>query len=75
MPKEVKQGILLALRNMTREKPVHHAIGKRVKLDAVLKSKVRKLANTNPDVTYHEIANLTGIRNTGRISEILTRKR
>jgi hypothetical protein len=38
-----------------------------------LRAKIRRLARLN--FTIHEIANMTGLRNSGRVSEILNRKR
>jgi hypothetical protein len=73
LPKHIRKGIVLALEKMTRASPCRRVAGKRMYLSPSLKRRVRRLERSG--LTEHQIANATGIRNTGRISEILNRKR
>ena len=63
-----------ALALMTRAKPIRRAPAKRTKIDPPTRRKVHNLAHIN-EMTIHEIADATGLRNSGRVSEILNRKR
>jgi hypothetical protein len=40
-----------------------------------MRDKVRRLADEFPAMTFQEIANVSGLRNAGRVSEILNPKR
>ena len=64
-----------ALALMKREPHVRRAPGKRQRITAAMRQKVIELARTKPTMTEHEIAEAVGLRNAGRVSEILNRKR
>lgn len=66
-----KKYLALALENMTRKPPVRRARSKPVKIDAALKAHIKRLAKIWPDKTIHEIASMAGVRNSGRVSEVL----
>jgi hypothetical protein len=58
---------------MTREPAVRRARGAKTKIDRKTRRRVEVLAAT--DMTMHEIAHATGLRNAGRVSEVLNGKR
>lgn len=58
---------------MTREPAVKKAPAKRIKITDVIRVQVKALAAEGK--SNHEIAELVGLRNGGRVSEILTGKR
>jgi hypothetical protein len=60
---------------MIRAKQVRRARAKHLTITATQKARARRIATCEPDTTYHEIANRTGIANGGRVSEIITGKR
>lgn len=60
-----------ALRNMTRKSPVRKARQERVRIDDETKRRIQLLADQNPRLTMHEIASMTGVRSSGRVSEVL----
>ena len=62
-----------ALKLMTREPRVRRAPSRPTIITPTTRKYIHKLARTNH--TIHEIANLTGIYNMGRISEVLHGKR
>lgn len=72
--KNLKQKLINALGMMTREKyirnahPVHQLITDR------MKRRVHRL-NSNLNLTQTDIARKVGLRNAGRVSEILNEKR
>jgi hypothetical protein len=59
----------LALNMMTREPAVKRAPAKRVKITEAIRSQVKTLAKEGK--TEHQIAEQVGLRNAGRVSEIL----
>ncbi|MGY3278178.1 hypothetical protein [Bradyrhizobium sp. S3.7.6] len=65
--------ISTALNMMTRSAPVKRAPAVRQTIDRKLRSRVLQLARQ--DYTHHEIAEMVGLRNSGRVSEILNGKR
>ena len=65
--------ILSALRKMVRDKPIRRAPGKRKKITDRVRANIDQLART--DMTMTEIAYAVGVRNSGRISEVLNGKR
>lgn len=73
MSSDIKKYVHAALKLMTRASPVRHVAGKHQYIDNALKRRIRKLARTG--LTEHEIANAVGLRNNGRVSEVLNRKR
>ncbi|HEY2530297.1 MAG TPA: hypothetical protein VGJ20_20565 [Xanthobacteraceae bacterium] len=70
---QIRRQVARALPLMIRERPSRHAPGRPTIITPATRKYIHKLART--DHTIHEIANLTGIRNNGRISEVLTGKR
>ena len=63
-------------RLITREPPVRRARrGPPIVITDELAADVIEMAESNPNMTLHEIANRTGLRSVGRPSEILTGKR
>ena len=58
---------------MTREKPVRRAKAKRVRITAAIRREIHRLANTG--MTMFEIAQVTGVRNQGRVSDVLAGRR
>ena len=73
MSSDVRKHIKAALKLMTRSSPVRRVAGRKQYISPTLKRKIRKLARTG--LTEHEIANVVGLRNNGRVSEVLNRKR
>lgn len=67
--------LMEAHRLMVRQKPIRKARSKAQPLTREMKFRVRELAADWPDMTYQMIAEETGIRSVGRISEILNGKR
>ena len=59
-----------ALALMTRAKAIRRARQKQGKITDAQKREARRILLQEPDTHMHEIANRTGIRNSGRISEI-----
>lgn len=62
-----------ALSLMTREPPIRRARAKEVRITAAIRARVKELNRAG--VPQAEIAQLTGLRNGGRVSEILNGKR
>lgn len=62
-----------ALSLMTREPPVKRTKSKRIKITPELRKQVKELAAMG--LSHHDIANITGTYNIGRVSEILRKKR
>jgi hypothetical protein len=59
-----------AMKMMTREPPARKkAAPKRVRITAAIRAQVKSLADQGKN--NHEIANITGLGNGGRVSEIL----
>ena len=69
----IRRKVRQAIGLMTREPRVRRAPSKPRFITPAIRKYIFKLART--DHTIHEIANLTGIRNSGRISEVLNGKR
>lgn len=69
----IKRQVRIALSWMVRAQRIRRAPSRPVIITAATRKYIRKLART--DHTIHEIANLTGVRNSGRISEVLNGKR
>jgi hypothetical protein len=74
LPDQADALIAKAIRLMWREPQLRRAPGKRMKIDASLRRRIKELAATT-SMTEHQIANVTGVRNSGRISEVLHNKR
>jgi hypothetical protein len=69
-----KRKLRKALRLMTREPAIRRTTRKRpVKITSHLRGRIRELLKT--DMTMHQIATLTGVNNSGRISEVAHGKR
>jgi hypothetical protein len=66
---QIKRQVRRAIGLMTRERAVRRAPSRPTIITLATRKYIRKLAGT--DHTLHEIANLTGIYNIGRISEVL----
>lgn len=62
-----------ALSMMTREEPIRRARAKAVKITPAVRAQVKDLNRAG--IPQAEIAQLTGLRNGGRVSEILNWKR
>lgn len=62
-----------ALKLMVRRPPVKRVRAVQPRIDRTVRAEVRRLAAMG--LSNHEIANQTGLRNQGRVSEILTGKR
>lgn len=73
MDPEARQLIGEALELMYRERPVRRAPAKPVRLTYDVRREIHRLARTK--LTMNEIARMTGVRNQGRISEVLNGKR
>src|SRR5260370_42706738 len=73
MDKNPRHGIRLALSLMTRAKPVRKAPRKQTHIEQQQVDQVKRLKYSG--FTMHEIANLTKLANSGRVSEIMTGKR
>ena len=69
-----RREITRALALMTREKAARRAPSLRQPIDKEMRLKVRTLWRTT-NLTSHQIANRVGLRNSGRISEIVHGKR
>jgi hypothetical protein len=63
----------LAVSLMTREPAVKKAPAKRIKITEAIRTQVKALAAEGK--TNHQIAEIVGLRNGGRVSEILNGKR
>ena len=63
-----------ALALMYRETPVRRAKARRVVIDARKRRAVHRLAE-NTDMTEHDIAQAVGLRNGGRVSDVLNGRR
>ena len=70
---QIRRQVRKAIGLMTREHRIRRAPSKPTIITPATRKYIFKLART--DHTIHEIANLTGIRNNGRISEVLNGKR
>jgi hypothetical protein len=71
---EGRRRIKRILRLMTREPAIRrHTRARRVKITPHLRSRILSLLKT--DMTMHQIATLTGVNNSGRISEVAHDKR
>jgi hypothetical protein len=66
---QIKRQVRRAIGLMTRERACRHAPSRPTIITLATRKYIRKLAST--DHTLHEIANLSGIYNIGRISEVL----
>ena len=69
---ETKKALNIALANMTREPPIRYSRNPNGKqyITRAQKALVKQLAKRR-DLTQHDIAVKTGVRNAGRVSEIL----
>ena len=74
LPKDVMMLIDQALDLMTREAAVRRAAPRYKKITKSIRKQVMELKE-DPNYTDHQIANETGLRNAGRVSEIHTGKR
>ena len=70
---QIRRQVRRALGLMIRAPRIRRAPSRPVIITPTIRKYIFKLARTNH--TIHEIANLTGIRNSGRISEVLNGKR
>jgi hypothetical protein len=70
---QIRRQVRRAIGLMTREPACRRAPGRPTIITPATRKYIRKLAGT--DHTIHEIANLTGIYNMGRISEVLNGRR
>jgi hypothetical protein len=70
---QIRRQVRRAIGLMTREPPCRRAPSRPTIITPATRKYIHKLARTNH--TIHEIANLTGVYNMGRISEVLTGKR
>jgi hypothetical protein len=68
-----KHCLQLAEALMTREPAVKKAPAKRIRITDAVRAQVKTLAAEGK--SNHEIAEIVGLRNGGRVSEILTGKR
>lgn len=63
-----------ALALMYREPAIRRATARRVVIDLIKRREVRRLAATT-DMTAHQIADAVGLRNSGRVSDVLHGRR
>lgn len=63
-----------AYKLLHRAPPVRKARKRYVKIDAAKRSEIERLA-LDPNLTVQDIAVLTGLRSSGRVSEVLNGKR
>ena len=70
----IRRQVRRAIGLMTREPACRRAPEKRVVLDYKIKARIRWLAR-HTDMTIHQIAEEVGVRNNGRVSEVLNGKR
>jgi hypothetical protein len=63
-----------AMKLMRREPPIRKSKPKRVAVTEGMRREIFRLAK-NKDLSIHEIGNRVGLRNSGRVSEILNEKR
>ena len=70
---QIRRQVRRAIGLMTRAPRIRRAPGRPTIITPATRKYIRKLAGT--DHTIHEIATLTGIHNSGRISEVLNGKR
>ena len=61
-----------ALKLMHREPPCQHVTGKPQRITAKIRRRIHALHGQH---NIHTIANLVGLRNSGRVSEVLRKKR
>jgi DNA-binding NarL/FixJ family response regulator len=73
LPTGAAATITKAVSLMVRKSPVKRATAVRPKIDRSVRAEVQRLARQG--LSNHEIAQATGLRNGGRVSEILTGKR
>jgi hypothetical protein len=73
LPADVKRLLEQALLLMKRDRPVRRAPATRRPITHIIRRQIHVLSGT--DLTEHEIANEVGIRNSGRVSEVLNGKR
>jgi hypothetical protein len=71
----IKRKLGRALQLMHRVTEIRRASEVAQTITPDIRRKVRQLANSNPDMTMYEIAGEVGLRNQGRISDILHGKR
>ena len=69
LPKDVKDLLQQALALMTREKQIRRAPAVRIRINRDMRRKMHVLNAS--DLTVHEIADQVGVRNGGRVSEVL----
>lgn len=70
---QIRRQVRRAIGLMTREPPCRRVPGRPTIITPETRAQIRRLARS--DHTIHEIANITGIYNMGRISEVLNGKR
>ena len=70
----IRRQVRLALGHMTRHPAVRRVRSKPVLITPAMKTQIRLLARTT-DMTAHQIANRVGVRNSGRVSEVLNGRR
>jgi hypothetical protein len=71
----VRGEIRHALSFMTRVSAIRRAPAQRVVITAAKRKRIKKLARSYPRATQHQIADAIGLRNSGRVSEVLHGKR
>jgi hypothetical protein len=75
MHKRADELMRAAMRLMTREPPIRKGTKHRkVPVTPAMRVEILRLAR-DPNLTIHEIGNRVGLRNSGRVSEILNGKR
>jgi hypothetical protein len=73
LPADVKRLLEQALLLMKRDRPIRRAPAVRTRIDRDMRHQMFRLNAS--DLTIHEIANEVGVRNSGRVSEVLNGKR
>ena len=68
-----RRQITRALRFMTRESPVRRSKPRHMPITADMRRQIRRLADS--DMSQYDIAERVGLRNAGRVSEVLSGKR
>jgi hypothetical protein len=73
LPQDARNLINKALRLMWRDKAIRRAPGKPSNIGILKRAQIRHLARTT-NMTMHQIAMSVGVRNSGRVSEVLNGK-
>lgn len=70
---QIRRQVRRAIGLMVREPPCRRVCVRPIRVNKAQRRRVHALRHS--DLTMHEIANITGIKNMGRVSEILNGKR